>query len=285
MRPSARPGGNDDGKSLPAANRYGKPVRHMTMRRRGLWLTDIHRKNRGGGDSILPLDAGNLWHGGSGTLPVNLRQGWRHNSLLRHGAIEQRGEVRRLAGTAGCDAATPCEAEEKSSAFRLESMFISYISCPLHPAVARQGRQLVLPPFLQVRVGAILELFGDFAIAIGHLAETFLHFYLTARIVERTIQLTAGLLQPTSKFLHRSKIRANCHAGVGKKIAPHLAQPVGVAFDAVRLVLSAGGFSNGHGMLHMADAQHALAGLERTLHAPNSAISAPALVSRSMRLF
>src|SRR3546814_9472517 len=71
------------------------------------------------------------------------------------------------AGTA--DAAAPSAgmgvaAEEKSSALRLVSMFTSDISCPLHPAIARQGRQLVLPPFLQVRAGAILELPGDFAI-------------------------------------------------------------------------------------------------------------------------
>src|SRR3546814_13642548 len=106
------------------------------------------------------------------------------------------------AGTA--DAAAPSTgmgvaSEEKSSALRLVSMFTSDISCPLHPAIARQGRQLVLPPFLQVRAGAILELHGDFAIPIGRQGKAFLGLHLAARIVERTIQLTPRLFQPADR--------------------------------------------------------------------------------------
>ena len=164
-------------------------------------------------------------------------------------------------------------------------MFMSDIPRPLHPAIARQSRQLVLSPFLKIRAGAILELFGDFAIPIGHEAEAFLDLYLAARIVERTIQLTASLLQPTSKFMHGCKSRAIFDALITEKVTAHFAQPVRIASDAFRFIAGACGFRRSHGVLDMADAQHALAAGDRPLQAPNSATSALALVERSMRLF
>src|SRR3546814_16469957 len=95
--------------------------------------------------------------------------------------------------------------------------------------LARQGRQLVLPPFLQVRAGALLELHGDFAIPIGRQGKAFLGLHLAARIVERTIQLTPRPFPTARQFLPPCNIRPSCAPLAGKQIVPHITHPLGLS--------------------------------------------------------
>src|SRR3546814_15622458 len=97
------------------------------------------------------------------------------------------------------------------------------------------------------------------------------------------IRRTPRATRTDTLFPYTTLFRSDARAG--KKIVAHSAQPLCVAGDTLRLVAGAGGFGDGHGMLDMADAQHALAAGDLPLHAPNSAIRAAALVSRSMKLF
>src|SRR3546814_2016554 len=86
----------------------------------------------------------------------------------------------------------------------------------------RSTRTDTLFPYTTLFRSLLLQPFGDFLFAIGKLALAFLLLHAFVRVINRTIQVPPGLLEPTGQFaMRRQRCAGRDRSNLEKLVAHH----------------------------------------------------------------